>query len=201
MRKRETESPYRAHKRLRCTGGQGPALCPPFPSLQPHSCQSLKQGAPGWGPISMLPLIHTRHQQEKQQKRCQIYMNPEATRGKQASVLEGSLESPWSNKCELGWIRKSMCMKLHVHVCLSGCPCACMCAFDVGGGTACSCLYWFVHVCVCCLCLRVCVPGAICTMSVRMRAMPHRLTGTQGTHGEHFCKLVSVLMDWQVEWA
>lgn len=156
MRKRETESPYRAHKRLRCTGGQGPALCPPFPSLQPHSCQSLKQGAPGWGPISMLPLIHTRHQQEKQQKRCQIYMNPEATRGKQASVLKGSLESPWSNKCELGWIRKSMCMKLHVHVCLSGCPCACMCAFDVGG----YCMFMLVLVCTC-LCLLL-VSSCLC---------------------------------------
>lgn len=31
--------------------------------------------------------------------------------------------------------------------------------------------------------------------------MPHRPTGTQGTRGEHFCKLVSVLMNWQAEWA
>lgn len=148
----------------------------------------------------MLPLIHTRHQQGKQQKRCQIYMNPEATRGKQASVLEGSPESPWSNKCELGWTRKYMCMKLHVPVCLSGCPCACMYAFHVGG-PACSCLYGVVHVSLLLVssCLRV--PRAICTMSVSLRVMPHRLTGTQGTYGEHFCKLVSALMDRQVEWA
>lgn len=89
-------------------------------------------------------------------------MNPEATRGKQAFVLEGSPESPWSNKCELGWTRKSMCMKLHVHVCLSGCPCACMCAFDVGVLHVHACTGLYISASAACVfvsvCLRLSVP-------------------------------------------